>query len=165
MILNAENPVLFALDPLDGVVEQVYVSERKVGVFKGLVVDGVAVVLGGDFDFAGLEIFDRVVSAAVAEFKLVGLGAVGKGNHLMPEAYAENGVLSSHFLYHVDNGGDVLGVSGPFERKNSVGIHELDFLGRGVEGDNGDVAAEFVETADYVELNAAVDGHNIEFRV
>ena len=26
MILNAENPVLFALDPLDGVVEQVYVG-------------------------------------------------------------------------------------------------------------------------------------------
>ncbi len=50
---------------------------------EGVHVYDEAVILRGDLDAAGGEIFDRLVEAAVAEFELVGVGAERTGEQLM----------------------------------------------------------------------------------
>ncbi len=69
-------------------------------------------VLAGDFDFSGLEIFDRVVGAVVAELELVGLCSERQSENLMAEAYSEDGDFAEQLADVFDcviNGGRVAG--------------------------------------------------------
>ncbi len=52
-------------------------------------VGGEAVVLAGDLDALGGDVQDGVVGAAVPELELVGPGAQGEGQELVPEADPE----------------------------------------------------------------------------
>jgi hypothetical protein len=48
------------------------------GVLERVYIDAEAVVLRGDFDLSGFEIFNGVISAAMAEFELECLAAESK---------------------------------------------------------------------------------------
>ena len=58
---------------------------------QAVALDDEAVVLAGDLDLAGREVFDRVVGAAMAS-AFSRFGAQGAGQKLMPQADAENGM-------------------------------------------------------------------------
>ena len=75
MVLHAEGGALRRGDALDGAVVEVDVGDLGVG--EAVVLDGEAVVLGGDLDAAGAQVLDRLVAAAVAEFQLEGFPAEG----------------------------------------------------------------------------------------
>ena len=49
-----------------------------------------AVVLGGDGNLARAEVFDRVVSAAVAKLEFVGGATEAVGQDLMSKTYSED---------------------------------------------------------------------------
>ena len=75
-------------------------------------INGIGVVLGSDFDFSVGKVFYRVVSAAVSEFKLVCLCAVGEAYKLVTEAYSAYRVFAPEFLNKVDDLWNILRVSG-----------------------------------------------------
>ena len=60
-------------------------------------VDAKPVVLCGDFDAAGLQVFDWLVEAAVAELELVARATEGEAHQLMAEADAEHRPLADQF--------------------------------------------------------------------
>ena len=79
MVLNAESLVLGTGYPFHSTVENVPMGNLQRGGFQTGSIYGVGVILGGDFDFPGLEIPNRVVSTPVTEFQFVGFGTVGQG--------------------------------------------------------------------------------------
>ena len=77
MILDAEGPVFHTGNTLDGVVQQIDVGDLQRRVFQTLRNNGIAVVLGRDFNFGGGQVLYRVVAAPVTELQLIGIAAVG----------------------------------------------------------------------------------------
>ena len=67
MILDAEDRQFFVSHSFDGVVIQVDVAHFDIS-WQRLGIDRESVVLRGDCDLAALQIFDRLVRAAMAEF-------------------------------------------------------------------------------------------------
>ena len=80
----------------------------------------VGMVLGGDFDFAGLQIFHRMVAAPVPELQLVGSGAVGQGDDLVAQADTEDGNGSQQLPDRFDGLGHVGRVPGPIGNEDAV---------------------------------------------
>ena len=101
----------------------------------------------------------------MAELELIGPGAVGKGYHLVAEAYAEYRQPALDVLYQLDDREDIFGVAGAVGKKDAVGMKGHDPLCRGVVGNDDDVAAALVETPDDIVLYATVDGDDIIFIV
>lgn len=52
-------------------------------------IDGKAVIVTGNFDMLRVEIFHRLIAAAMTEFQLVRPAAQGEAQQLMAEANAE----------------------------------------------------------------------------
>ena len=71
MILHGEHRQRFVAKAGDGVVVEVYVRYLDIG-GQRIGVDREAVIMGGDLDLAGSQVFYWLVAAAVAEFHLVG---------------------------------------------------------------------------------------------
>ncbi len=97
-------------------------------------VDGVVVVLRGDFDLAGVEVLDGMVGAVVAELELVGLAAKRQAEDLVAEADAEERRLAGEVadvLLRVVEG---LGIAGAVRKEDAVGVHGEDFCRRCLAG-------------------------------
>src|ERR1700749_2342844 len=83
--------------PLDATVVEIDVRDFDIrGKVFGL--DGEAAVLRRDLDLAGVQVFDRLVAAAVPEAKLVCGRAKRATEQLMPEADAEDGDARAYEL-------------------------------------------------------------------
>ena len=82
MMLDRENGVLGAAHALDCVVVEIEVCDLDV-IWEGSVVGGESVVLSGDGDLAGAEIFDRVVSAAMSKLQFEGFAAEAVSENLV----------------------------------------------------------------------------------
>ena len=78
VILHAEDRQCRVAETFDGVVVEIHVRDDAPFCFQRFLIDGEAVVLAGDLDPAGVEIFDRLVAAAMAEFQLVGLAPIAR---------------------------------------------------------------------------------------
>ena len=89
MVLDAEYGQLPVPQPLHRAVVQVDMRHLK-AVLQRVRVNGVTVVLGGDVYPARLQVPDRVVAAAVAEFQFKILPPKGAGNELVPQANAHH---------------------------------------------------------------------------
>ncbi len=72
VVLDAEKGQLRVAEAFDGAVVEVDVGNHAAVRFQRFLIDSEAVILARDFDAAGVEIFDRLISAAMAELELVG---------------------------------------------------------------------------------------------
>ena len=96
VILHGERRDIDALQAFDHVIVQIDMADEHLAVFAVLEwrvdgfadwrIHGEAMVVRGDFDFAGGHILDRLVDAAVAEFELVRAEAERAAQQLVAEA-------------------------------------------------------------------------------
>ena len=85
MVLDGVGLEFFGPDAFDRIVVEVQMRQLDLFVFERVHIHAEAVILAGDLDGAGVEILDRVVGAAMAEFELVGRTAEGQGQNLMAQ--------------------------------------------------------------------------------
>ena len=76
-------------ESFDGLIVEVDAVHHHVG-GQGGRVHSEAVILGGDFNFAGFQVLDGLVGAAMAEFELEGFAAEGLAENLMSKAYSKD---------------------------------------------------------------------------
>ena len=146
----------------DGAVVEVDVGDLDVGGEAGGI-DGEAVVLAGDGDLAGAEVFDGLGAAAVAEFEFEGFAAEGVAEDLVAEADGEDGGFAHElvdFLVDVTERG---GISGAVGEEDAVGIAGEDVGGFGGGGHDVDVEAILAEAAEDVLFDAEVVGDDAVF--
>src|SRR5439155_11846234 len=99
MILHAEDRPGFVPHAFDGLVVQVDAIDRNPGRQRGGI-DRKAVVLRGDFNFAGLQILHRLVRTAMSESQFECLAAKRLSQNLMSETDAENRNPAAHQTAH-----------------------------------------------------------------
>ena len=158
VILNREDGEVFVAEAFDGVVVEVDLGDERAAFFEARGVGGEAVVLGGDGDLAGFQVFDGLIAAAVAELEFKGGAADGVGDHLVAEADAEGGELGYERrdgAVHVVEGG---GVAGAVGEEEAVGLVRKNLLGGGGGGEDLDLEAVADELAEDGVLGAEIKG-------
>jgi hypothetical protein len=160
MILDAKDGFALMAHAFDGLVVEVDAVHGNIR-RESPGVHSETVVLGGDFDFAGGEVFDGLIRAAMAEFEFEGFAAERLAQNLVAEADAEDGHAGfdevADGLDRVAEGGRVAGAVG---KKNARG-----FILQGVRGGSGggdDLGFETVlpETAEDVVFHPEIEGDN-----
>ena len=106
-------------------------------------IDAEAVVLAGDFDMAGGQIFYRLVAAAMTEFEFVGGAAVGQAEHLMAKTDAEDRHFAEQGPDGLDDAFYTRRVAGAVGQKNPVRLHGQNRFGTGSRRHHLDPAALF----------------------
>ena len=89
MVLHTIDRLGLVAEAFDGLIVEVDAIYYHVA-RQGGRVHGETVVLGSYFDFAGFQVFDGLVGAAMAEFELEGFAAVGLAQNLVAQTYPEN---------------------------------------------------------------------------
>ena len=90
VVLHGEDGLGLVGKTLQSAVVQVYVRDDHIGNVVDIHTE--TVVLGRDFHMPGREVFNRVVTAVVAEFQLAGRAAQSVAEKLMAEADARHGI-------------------------------------------------------------------------
>ncbi len=83
MVLDRENRQFFMPDSLYRVVVQVQMGDLQAG-RQCCQVDCVTVILRGYISAPGDQVFNRMISAPMAEFQFLGLAAEGVRDELVP---------------------------------------------------------------------------------
>ena len=122
-------------------------------------------ILGGNLDLAGQQIFNRMIAAAVAEFQLVGMQAVGQRDHLMAQTDAEDRLFALKLTDQINDLRHVFRIARPVGQEDAVWIERHDRFIRSVVRHDCDVAAIAVQLADDVVFDAAVNRNDIEARI
>ncbi len=111
------------------IVIQVDVRQVDFSLVDRLRIDGVVVVVGGDFYFAAVRVLHRMVAAMVAKFEFISLAAECEADELMAEANAEYRLTAGQFADIFLRVGDRLGVARPIREEDAVGVERENFLG------------------------------------
>ena len=98
VILDAGEGIFPVFQALDGLIVQVYVGNSDVA-FKRIGIHGEAVILGGYLHLSAFEIFNRLVSSAVPEFKFESFSSEREAQDLVSQADSENGFFPDEFSY------------------------------------------------------------------
>ncbi len=164
MTLKAKRGLVGAGQALQRAVKQADVGGAQVGGERFLI-HRETVVLAGDADAAGVQVFNGVIGPVVAELHLESFGTTGQGHDLVTQADAEGG--DAGFDQFARGGNSVitgLGVAWSVGQKEAVGF-EFEYLGsRGLRGHDGDLAAALGQHAQDVFLDAKVVGHHMKLR-
>ena len=115
-------------------------------------------ILGGDLDLLGEEVHDGLVAAVVPVGELLDEGAGRHGDDLVAEADAEDGKPAEKGADRLDGLGNRDGVAGAVGEEDAVGLVREGLFGRGVPGDDRDLAAGLGKALGDAYLLAAVVG-------
>ena len=77
VILHAEQRQIAVAQAFECLVVQVHVREFDFGLRQRVGIDGEVVVVGGDLDFAGVQLLHRMIAAVVSEFEFESFAAEG----------------------------------------------------------------------------------------
>src|SRR6516162_2855619 len=120
------------------------------------------VVLAGNLDFAGPQVFDRVIGAAVPAHHLAGPAAKRQSQQLVAEADAENRLTPiqqvAQHRHRVSTGRGW--VTWTVRQKDAVRAMADDLFRRGGSGNYGDPAAMCGEHPQDVALDSVVDRYD-----
>src|SRR5437867_3387477 len=89
MVLDAEDGLFGVAHPFDGLIIQVNAIHLQIA-WQRFWINGKAVILRSDFDFAALQILHRLIRSAMAKLQLECLASQCEAENLMPEANAKN---------------------------------------------------------------------------
>ena len=162
MVLHGEDGTVLEAESFDGLVVEVDLGDDGAVFFEFFPGGGEAVVLGGDGNFSGLEVFDGLVAASVTEFEFKGFCAEGVGDDLVAEADAKGGVMFDEFLDGGVGVGDGGGVAGAVGKEESLGVEFADGFSGGVGREDLDVEAVLLEAAIDGIFGAEVEGGDFE---
>jgi len=115
VVLDAKDWKFGVAQAFYGVVVEVDLSDLGAVFLEAGRVGGETVVLSGDGDFTGLEVFHWLVAAAMAKFEFKRRAAEGVREHLVTEADAENRVIGNklcHGLVDIAEGRGIAGAVG-----------------------------------------------------
>ena len=130
--------------------------------FEARGIGGETVILGGDGNFAGLQILYGLVAAAMAKLEFKRRAANGVGEHLMAEADAEDGVFGQQRrdrLVYIAQRRGVAGAVGKEDRIDLVLAHLLGGGGGGEDLHVETVADKFPENR---VLGPKIEGRDLE---
>ena len=156
VILHREHRLVLETQALDSVVVQIHFGDDRAGFFQFLAGGGKSVVLRRDRDFAGFEVLDRLIAAAVAELQLEGLGAERVGNNLVTQANAEGRVLLDQLLDRRVGVIDRSRITGAVGQEHAIRIEGLDLVRRCAGGEHVHVKTVVLQFAVDRELGTEV---------
>ena len=162
MILHAGYRQRRVTDALNRAVIERDVRDFDGQTLQGFGVDRVAVILRGDCDFAGLQIFDGLIGTAMTEFEFVSVRAHCQRDDLMAEAYPENRTLAEKFPDFGDDGRDIFWVAGAVRQKYSVGIEREDFFGGSLRRHDRHAAIEFAHRVEDIAFDSEIHRDDVE---
>ena len=142
MILHAEKRQRAVAHALVGVVVQIHVRDFDVARRQRIGVDAETVILRGDFDLAGQQIFYRMIRTVMAEFQLEGLAAQRQAAELVAQADAEDRHAAQQLANVFDRVGDRLGIARTVREKYAVRLQREHVFGGSLGRDHGDVAMD-----------------------
>src|SRR5260221_8158246 len=119
---------------------------------------GKTVILRGDFDLIGEQIFYRMIRTVVPEFKLEGFSAERQATDLMTEANSKDREFADELadiFYGVAHGFWVAGAVG---KKTSIGLHPQYVFGGSRRGHDPHFAVVIGQKPQNVLLDAKVIG-------
>lgn len=137
-------------------VVQVYVRDDHIGNVVDIHTE--TVVLGRDFHMPGREVFNRVVTAVVAEFQLAGRAAQSVAEKLMAEADARHGIACDKLLDGHDFVGEGRRIAGAVGQEHGLSAAGLDLFGGEGRRNDQHVEALLGQKAQDVPLDAEVVG-------
>src|SRR5437660_12065927 len=104
-------------------------------------IDGEVVVVSRYFDLSSLQIFDRMVSAVVAELELEGLPSQRDSRQLMPQTDSEDRLAAHQPADGIDCIRARLRITGAVREENSVGLERQHILRRSLRWDHCHLAS------------------------
>src|SRR5580692_10851237 len=113
-------------------------------------------VVRGDLDLAGIQLFHRMIAAVVAELQLESFPAQRDSRKLMSEAYAKNRQATHEPLDVVHRVGTGLGIAGAVGQKYPVGLQRQDILRLSLCRNNGHLAAFAAQLAQNALLDPVI---------
>ena len=119
-------------------------------------------ILRGNFDLVGQQVFHGMIRAVVAEFQLEGFAAQGKPAKLVAKTDAEDGDSAHELTDILDRVGDGFGVAGTVRKKDAVGPQREDILGRSWCWNDGNLTLVIDQEAKDVLLDAIVVSDDLE---
>jgi len=140
-----------------GVVVEIDLGGLGLGGGEGSGIDRKAVVLRGDADLAGGEVFHGLVAAAMAELQFEGLSAEGVAEDLVAETDAEDRLLADERLDGFVRVGNDAGIAGAVGEEDAVGIRCERFVRRGRGRKDADAETVLAEAAQDVGLEAEIE--------
>ena len=156
MVLHGEDGLGLVGKTFQRAVVQVYVRDDHIGNVVDIHTE--TVVLGRDFHMPGREVFNRVVTAVVAEFQLAGRAAQSVAEKLMAEADARHGIAFDELLDGHDFVGEGRGVAGAVGQEHGLSAAGLDLFGGEGRRNDQHVEALLGQKAQDVPLDAEVVG-------
>ena len=131
MPLETEGWLVGEFQTLQTAVEQADVRGPHVG-GECFFIHGETVVLAGDGNTSGGQVFDRMVGTVVTKFHLVGLCAAGQGQNLMAQTNTEGRNALLDDLFCGANGVIArTGIARPVGEKHPIGFHGQNFCSCG----------------------------------
>src|ERR1700728_758726 len=153
VVLHAEERHGAVAKAFEGVVVEVDVGELDFGSVDGVRIDGEVVVVRGDLDLACIVAPDRMITAVMAEFELVGFPAEGEADELVAETDAEDGRASGEVANAFLSVMDRLGVAGAVREEDAVGLEGEHVFSGSLRGNHSDAATFLGEHAQDIFLD------------
>jgi len=159
MILHAENRFLVVMHAFNCLIIEVY--PVNFDVFReGVRIHSEAMILGGDFDLTGFQVFHGLIAAAMAEFEFEGFTTERLSQNLVTKTDTENGdaCLNQVFdsLNGVAKGG---GIPRAIRQENAVRFILDGLAGGSGRGQNLDTKTMLPQAAEDVVFHPEVVGH------
>ena len=162
--LKAKRRLVGAGQTLQRAVKQADVRRPQIGGQRGFI-DRKTVVLTGDADAAGVQVFDRMVRAVVAELHLKSLGPAGQRHDLMTQANAEGRDAGfNQFAHRFNRVVASLRIARAVGQENTVRIELEHVSSRGLRRHHGNARAAFGDHAKDVLFHAKVIGDDMKAR-
>jgi hypothetical protein len=163
MVLNTEHFPGSVGQTFAGVVIQIDMRHLNATFLKAVDINTKPMILRRNCYGTGLQILDRMISAPMTELEFVGCGAKRQTKQLVPQAYSKYGQLSQELPYRLNGIGNSSRVARTVGKKYAVRLVRQNLLCRGRCRHNGNLTTERFENSEYVELDAEVERHNVEF--
>ena len=121
MILHRKYREFLVFHPLARVVVQIHMRHDDIFIGKRVHIDGETVILRGDVDTTGMQVFYGLVAAVMAEFKFESSSPQGLTYDLMSQTNAKDRFLAQQFFDSVHNVRQRCGVPRTVGQKDPVG--------------------------------------------